>query len=366
MRLNRRAVLAGSASLVLPPAPAAAWGISDNDRAIIIDGLGWIDDPYRPLGPGRMADTLAAALRQSGASAFHMTVGGIGGDDPFAETVTDIAWNDRFIRDNAGLLAKATTAADIRRAKAEGRVALLYGLQDSVMIGPHLDRIATLATLGVRFFQPTYNLRTLWGDGALEPGDAGLSKLGIAAIARIEAERVLLDLSHAGRRTTAEAIAAARRPPIISHTGCRALTDNPRNVDDDSLKAVADKGGVVGIYWVPFLMAKGDATPAGVVAHMTHIVNLCGEDHVAIGTDGQLTTRVVTPADLARQQKLLEDRRARGIAAPGEQVGLLNTVPEWNSPRRQSAQALCRRLGQLTRTHFTRAGSICASAFREK
>src|SRR5207248_1757214 len=111
------------------------------------------------------------------------------------------------------------------------------------------ERISVLKGLGIRVMQLTYNVRNLSGDGCLEPGNGGLSRLGRATIDRIEREKLLLDLSHAGQRTTAEAIAAAIRPPTISHTGCRALHDNPRNQWDPELRACAEKGGTVGIYW---------------------------------------------------------------------------------------------------------------------
>src|SRR5207237_5650495 len=177
---------------------------------------------------------------------------------------------------------------DVRAAKAAGKAAVIYGTQDTAFAGLNLDRLDVLSGLGVRVVQLTYNLRNLSGDGALEPANAGLSKLGRKTIERIEKNKQLLDLSHGGQRTIAEAIAAATRPPTISHTGCRSLHDNPRNVWDAELKALADKGGVVGIHWMPFLVPGGQPTTADLVRHMAHAVDVCGEDHVAIGTDGGL------------------------------------------------------------------------------
>ena len=129
------------------------------------------------------------------------------------------------------------------------------------MVGPELDRLAQMKKDGVMTVQLTYNNRNLAGDGALEPANAGLSKLGRATIERIEAEKLLLDLSHGGARTMAEAAAYAKRPLVISHTGARALTDHPRNTSDETIKAVADKGGVVGVYFMPFLTL--DSKPKG-------------------------------------------------------------------------------------------------------
>jgi membrane dipeptidase len=225
----------------------------------------------------------------------------------------------------------ARTAADIRSAKAQGKVALIYGTQDTAMVGTQLDRIDTLAGLGIRVVQLTYNLRNLSGDGALEPANAGLSKLGRATIERIEAAKLLLDLSHGGQRTIAEAIAAATRPMTISHTGCRSLHDNPRNVWDAELRAMADKGGVVGIYWMPFLVRDSKPAAADLVRHMRHAVDVCGEDHVAIGTDGILSKTMIDDKARAAQAKFFADRSQRGIAAPGEGADIFNIVPDLDS-----------------------------------
>ena len=98
--------------------------------------------------------------------------------------------------------------------------------------------------------QLTYNLRNLSGDGSLEPANSGLSNLGRDTIRRIESEKLLLDLAHGGAKTMAEAAAFAKRPLVISHTGARALADHVRNTDDATIKAVADKGGVTGVYFM--------------------------------------------------------------------------------------------------------------------
>jgi len=153
----------------------------------------------------------------------HFTVNTVGNaPDVWDKTIVTIAQIDRVISDNPGILIKVNTTADIRRAKREGKSAVLYGTQDTSLVGADLDRLGLLRGLGVRSVQLTYNLRNLCGDGSLEPSNAGLSKLGHATIARIEKEKMLVDFSHGRQRTIAEGIAATTRPPIISHTGCRS------------------------------------------------------------------------------------------------------------------------------------------------
>lgn len=334
---TRRELLIGGAALAAATAArtigAAPTGFSDQDfrRAIVIDGLGGVDDPYSPDDATVLDPRAVANLNASGLTMSHFTVNAVGNAaDVWDKTITNIAQIDRMITDNPEALVKVNVTADIRRAKREGKSAILYGTQDTSLVGVDLDRLALLRGLGVRSVQLTYNLRNLSGDGSLEPGNAGLSKLGHATIARIEHEKMLVDFSHGGQRTIAEGIAATTRPPIISHTGCRSLHDNPRNVWDAEMKACADKGGVIGIYWMPFLVANSRPSSADLVRHMDHVKNLCGEEHVSIGTDGILSKTVIDDKSRAAQKKFYDERAAQGIAAPGEGPDIFNIVADWD------------------------------------
>jgi membrane dipeptidase len=198
-------------------------------HAIIIDGQGAIADPYSDENATVFSARGMAENRASGITACSMTLAVVGNEpDNFEKSVAGMAQYDQAIADNRHDLVKVLTAADILEAKRTGRIGIIFNTQDTAMVGTDLDRLALLKGLGVRVVQLTYNTRNFSGDGCLEPGNAGVSKLGHATIERIEHERLLLDLSHSGQRTTSEAIASARRPPTISHTGCRALNDNPR------------------------------------------------------------------------------------------------------------------------------------------
>jgi membrane dipeptidase len=334
---TRRELIIGAAALAAYAAATRAGtartDFSDLDyrRAIVIDGLGGFDDPYGPPDTTIIDPRAVADLKASGLTMSHFTVNTVGNaPDVWDKTIVTIAQIDRVISDNPEVLIKVNTTADIRRAKREGKSAVLYGTQDTSLVGADLDRLALLRGLGVRSVQLTYNLRNLCGDGSLEPGNAGLSKLGHATIARIEKEKMLVDFSHGGQRTIAEGIAATTRPPIISHTGCRSLHDNPRNVWDAEMKACADKGGVIGIYWMPFLVPNSRPSSADLVRHMDHLKNLCGEDHVSIGTDGVLSKTVIDDKSRTAQKKFYEDRAAQGIAAPGEGPDIFNIVADYD------------------------------------
>jgi membrane dipeptidase len=184
---------------------------------------------------------------------------------------------------------------------------------------------------GVRCVQLTYNLGNLSGDGSIEPRNGGITNLGRDTIRRIEAEKLLLDLAHGGARTIEEAAAFAQRPLTISHTGARALYDHPRNVSDAAIRTVADKGGVVGIYFMPYLAATMHPTGATLLDNIDHVAKVAGEDHVSIGTDGGVLPLVIDAKAREDAKKQYEQRKAAGIAAPGEGPDVFTIVEDYNS-----------------------------------
>jgi len=142
----------------------------------------------------------------------------------------------------------------------------------------------------------------------------------------------MVDLSHSGRQTCLDAARASRRPISINHTGCRALVDLPRNKSDEELRLVAERGGFVGIYFMPFLSPDSVAEPDDVVAHIDHAVNVCGEDHVGIGTDGDVTGIDDMAAYRAHMRAEVAQRRAAGIGAAGENPDTLPFVEQLSGP----------------------------------
>ena len=334
MQVDRRTVIAtGAAALLAGPAlaqrrPATGW----YDRAIIIDGLGGLGDPYTPEEQLRISDRGWAETLATGVTAIRDTVLPVGNvADAWAEYQKGVAEKKNIFNANPDYLLMVRNAADILKAKREKKLGVILGTQDTAMVGPELDRLAQMKKDGVLTVQLTYNNRNLAGDGALEPANAGLSKLGRATIERIETEKLLLDLSHGGARTMAEAAAHAKRPLVISHTASRALTDHPRNTSDETIKAVADKGGVVGVYFMPFLTL--DSKPKGddLLHHVEHVANVAGEDHVGIGTDNGPLPMLLDAEAKERLRKWALERIKAGIAAPGEGVDVYPMVADYNS-----------------------------------
>ena len=335
MRIDRRTMMAGSAAmLVSAPSIAKPAKAKANwyGNAIIIDALGGVGDPYSPEEQLRLGDRAWAEMVATGVTVLRDTVMPVGNvADAWGDYQKDVATKQDILNANPDRLVLAKSAADILKAKREKKFAVVLGTQDTSMVGPELDRLAQMKKDGVMTVQLTYNNRNLAGDGALEPANAGLSKLGRATIERIEAEKLLLDLSHGGARTMAEAAAHAKRPPVISHTAARALADHPRNTDDATIKAVADRGGVVGVYFMPFLTL--DSRPKGedLLRHVEHVANVAGEDHVGIGTDNGVLPTTLDEETKKKLKEWQEQRIKAGIAAPGEAVGVYPMVEDYNS-----------------------------------
>jgi membrane dipeptidase len=255
----------------------------------------------------------------SGLDAVNVTLGYVAGEkDPFESSVRDVADMDAHIRANARDLIKVYTAADIARAKSERRIGIIYGFQNAAMMESDASRVDLFANLGVRVIQLTYNPANQIGDGSVAPENRGLTPFGREVIGRLNANRVMVDLSHSGQTTCLDAARFSKQPISINHTGCRALNDLPRNKTDQELKLVASQGGFIGIYFMPFLNASGHAMAADVVAHLDHAVNVCGEDHVGIGTDGTVTAIDDLDAYRATLAKEVAARRLAGISAAGE------------------------------------------------
>jgi len=325
------ASLAASPSLAERRPAAALYA-----RSVVIDGLGrpggTDTDQGTRLSPAELDD-----VRNSGITAFNVTVGAVGtmpSLEAFEAIVRDIArWEGEIDRSPA-VLARIRSVDDLHAAKRNGRAGLIYGLQDGVSFEDDLERLTALRQLGIRVIQPTYNRRNLLGDGCMEPADAGLSKAGIETIERLGALGILLDLSHCGRRTAADAIAASRHPMAFTHTGSAALAEHPRHRTDAEMKAVADRGGVTGIYVMPYLAKGRQPTAADVIAHLEHAIKVCGEDHVAIGTDSGVSPVVVTPEYAAKFRESTRQRRELGIAAPYETDEGYLFASDLNTPRR--------------------------------
>jgi membrane dipeptidase len=268
-------------------------------------------------------------MRESGISAMKTTLGASHGT--FEETVADVAAAQNLVDRFPGQFIKVNRVEDLDRARREHKIALIFSFEAATMLEDKLDRIELFRNAGVRVMQLSYNHKSPFGYGCLDGDSDGLTDLGRQAVERMNKLGVALDLSHSNARTTADGIAASSRPPLITHAGCRAVYAHPRNKEDRELKALADKGGVMGVYMLPFL-TEDTRQPllADYMQHLVHALEVCGEDHVGIGTD--VPFFAVGADDLKAMAKDSADRVAAGVAAPGENRPPY--IPDLNTPRK--------------------------------
>ncbi len=181
-------------------------------------------------------------------------------------------------------LILCVNAAELRAAKAAGKIGVIFGTQGASMLGTQLWRLETLVRMGLRIFGLAYTTANDFGDGCGEKRDAGLTYLGEELIGMINDMPLVLDLSHCGDRTRAEATAIARAP-TCTHSNAAALRANGRNTTDATVKGMVAKGGMIGVCGLPHSLADANPTLDDLLDHVDHFVKLVGVKGVGIGMD---------------------------------------------------------------------------------
>jgi membrane dipeptidase len=267
--------------------------------------------------PEQVTAETVATVRRSGLSAMKLTLGGF--NSPFEATLAEIAAVQRLIEGRPDVFTQVRRVEEIQAAKAAGKLGIIFSFESAAALEDKVDRINLFRALGVRVMQLAYNMPSPFGAGVLSPPDSGLTELGRQAIARMNQLGVAVDLSHANSATAVAAMKASTKPVLMTHGGCVAVHKHPRNKTDADLRALAEKGGVFGIYDL-FYLAPSPRQPNldDYIAHMRHALDVCGEDHVGIGSDSSFDTLDVSPESRAQWDKVLEARKASGMAAPEE------------------------------------------------
>ncbi len=247
------------------------------------------------------------------------------GDSAVIATLEQVDGVHRMIGTYADRLALARTAEEVERANASGRIASLLGAEGGHSIGSSLATLRLLHVLGVRYLTLTHNDNTPWADSATDvPAVGGLTEFGREVVREMNRLGMMVDLSHVAATTMRHALEATDAPVVFSHSSALALCDTPRNVPDDVLEALPANGGVCMVTFVPEFVSpataewrveaasaaaqvgvdakdweafgvftaswtadhpKPDATIDQVVAHLEHVRDVAGIDHVGIGGD---------------------------------------------------------------------------------
>ena len=243
------------------------------DEAIVIDGLNVSNWESGAVFEG---------LRAGNITAINATVATW---ENFVQTMAHLAvWMRRF-RERDDILQVRETA-DIRIAKELGKTGIILSFQNASPIENELDRLGLFLALGVRVIQLTFHETNLLGSGCWERNDGGLSNFGVDAVREMNRLGIVIDLSHVGPRTTLDAIEISEQPVAITHANARSFCGHPRNKEDDALKFLAAKGGVVGATSFANFLPRGfESTVEDFVDAIDDMVQRIGIDHVAIGTD---------------------------------------------------------------------------------
>lgn len=326
MRVNtlnagrRRLLQAAGVSAALMALPTAATQTADKasaaalsgysrraraivERALVIDMLAPLridlrEDAYaEPLSAGEIAD-----FRRSGITAMHHSWG-IEGPDAHSQVLAHMAGWYGLIAHHADLFVLVRSVADLERAKADGKVAVIFGVQNADHFRSAAD-VKLFHGMGQRCAQLTYNSQNLIASGSTDRIDGGVSDFGAGIIAEMEDTGMLVDVSHCGPRTTLDAIEIARGPIAITHSNCQALLDHPRLKSDEAIRRLAAKGGVMGITGVRMFVTGAEPTTIEhIVDHIDHVARLVGIEHVGIGSDADLYGYDAMPAEQLAQLK---------------------------------------------------------------
>ncbi len=241
------------------------------------------------------------------------------------------------------------TGADVRVAKASGRIAALGGIEGGQALEGDLETIEAFSRRGVRYLGLLHFSRNAIGRPAKgtgsDPGE-GLTSFGRDVVRECERCGVIVDLAHINRRGYFDALELATVPPMVSHTGVLGVHEHWRNIDDEQIRALADKGGCIGIIFARKYL--GSASIDAVVDHLLHVIDVAGEDVPALGSD--FDGFVVPPEgleDIAALPNLTVALSRRGVSTRvlekilgGNVLRVLDAVPAWGTLASPSCASL--------------------------
>jgi membrane dipeptidase len=350
--------------------PMASAARQLHDRAIVIDGHA--DTPQRmidarfDLGVRHQDGNLdIPRMREGGLDAIFFSIwmpGTVTGPPAVKRALEQIEAVHAAVRTHPNDLLLAMTAADIRRAAAEHKVAALMGIEGGHIINNDLDILRKYAALGARYLTLTHVYNTEWADAAApsKPKHNGLTPFGKDVVRELNRLGMMVDVSHVSDKTFADVIEVSTAPVIASHSSCRVFSNSPRNMTDDMMRALAHNGGVMMInYNASFLSEEYRVAPRRkeyaqrlraeekgcgrnqacrtmatervnqaamqsgllpkvtwekIIEHIDHAVKVAGVDHVGLGSDFDGATMPLGMEDVSELPKITEALVKRGYA----------------------------------------------------
>ncbi len=293
--------------------------ISDAASRLMADALVW--DNTFPFGPSCGSQVAHEAtldrMRRIGYDCVSLTTASDNEDMPLA--MKKIAADTRFFLGNADRFVRVAGVDDILRAKAEGKLAVVYSFQGTLPFERDIGYVEMYYKLGVRQALMAYNQKNNVGDGCHERTDAGLSRFGVEVVREMNRVGMIVDCTHTGYRTTMDVFEVAQGPVVFSHSNARKLADNERNISDEQALACAKTGGVIGLNGVGIFLGGNESSAQRMFQHLDHFVQLVGAEHVGFGID--------TVSDKAPLMEIVRRNASKYPAESG-----YNVEPEFGGP----------------------------------
>lgn len=205
-------------------------------------------------------------------------------EDPL-ETIRTISKWYEFVRKNSDVVTIVTDVAGIRKAKEDGRLAVLLGFQNTSPFGDDYKLVEVFYNIGVRIAQLTYNNQNAVGGSCYEPHDSGLTRFGENLIAEMNRVGMVIDLSHVGSQTSIDAAKASELPIAITHANPSWYYDGPRNKPQKVIDEVTSRGGMIGCSMYPLVIGGADASLKEFATMIRQLTEQVGVEHVGLGSD---------------------------------------------------------------------------------
>jgi membrane dipeptidase len=188
-------------------------------------------------------------------------------------------------RESGGEFFIIASKSDLDRLSPDGPIGITLHLEGGKPLTGQLSMLEVYYRLGIRSMQLSWYGRNELADSTAEQHPGGLSKFGVEVVKAMNEMGMLVDLSHVAEPSFYDAIETSKHPVVASHSNAKRLTDNPRNLTDEQMKAVASTGGLIGIVFFPSFVRKESPTIEDILNHVDHVRNLVGVDHIGIGPD---------------------------------------------------------------------------------
>lgn len=247
---------------------------------------------WRNMGEDNpIRDRLLPRLDAGGVDTVVYAIGGDtlahsnGRDKKLLATVENIDELRRMCEQASDRLSIITSSSELTAAP-DGRVRILLHLEGASPLEGSLSALESLYRLGIRSIQPTWNVRNELGDGVHErDSGGGLTRFGVTVVKRMQELGMVVDLAHISEAGFWHTLRVTEGPVVVTHANASAVYAHPRNLTDDQVKAIAERGGFIGVHTLPTFVGKDSPTIDDLVTHVAHLVEVAGVEHVAFGGD---------------------------------------------------------------------------------